>query len=260
MGTSFSPKNRALEKILKKEGLFPNTSAPWQQAILDGLLSKIDLSKNSLCLDAASGIGNNINTLSKYFTKIVALDKSRKSLAFSKNINYPQSIALSFKIANIESMPYETDFFDCVVCTEALEHTYDYRLAILEIIRVTKPNGYIILSFQNHFNFASVIKYFYEKLFRKNWDVWGTHIHTAGYENYLTCFQVKSFFKKNEMTLVDELGADYINAWLSWLPFLYRNYKILNRFPLIQLGKLPLLKYFGMDYFMLIKKPRSFFK
>jgi SAM-dependent methyltransferase len=140
------------------------------------------------------------------------------------------------------------------VCTEALEHVRDYDAVIQEIFRVVKPGGYVILSFQNHFNFSALLKFLLEKIYKKNWDAWGTHGHEEGYENYLTCFQVKRSAKKAGLVSVDEFGADYINAWLSWLPFFYRNYKILDRYPLLPLGKIPFLKYLGMDYFMLLKK------
>ena len=255
MGTNHAAKNRAIEETLRRKGLFPSTSAPWQRKVLEALLSQVSFSNDSICLDAACGIGNNFETLLRHFHKIIAFDKSAKAIEFAKELYGENKTRASFFVGNIESIPYPDNFFGCIVCTEALEHVPDYDRVIREIFRVTKSGGYAILSFQNHFNLSVLSKFLFEKIYKKNWDVWGTHRHKEGYENYLTCFKVKRSIKKSGFILVKEIGADYINAWFSWIPFLYRNYRILDRHPLLPLGRIPLLKYLGMDYFMLLKKP-----
>lgn len=256
MWTSHTSKNRALEDALKQKELFPNTSAPWQQEILYNLLAQIKFQHNSICLDAACGIGNNTETLLKYFKRIIAFDKSCKAIDFAKE-RYQQYITyeVSFIVNDLESMQYGNNSFDCIICTEALEHVFNYNAIIQELFRITKSGGYVILSFQNHFNFSALLKFLFEKVYKKNWDVWGTHGHKEGYENYLNCFQIKKSIKKIGFIPIRELGADYINAWFSWIPFFYRNYKILDRYPLLFLDKIPFLKYFCMDYFLLLKKP-----
>lgn len=256
MGTDYTSKNRAIEETLRQKRLFSSTSAPWQQNVLEDLLSQVRFQDGSVCLDAACGIGNNIETLLKYFQNIIAFDKSAKAIDFAKEQQYKyKSATVPFTVGGLESMPYANNFFDCVVCTEALEHVSDYSAVIKEIFRVAKPGGYVVLSFQNHFNFSALLKFFFEKVYKKNWDVWGTHRHEEGYENYLTCFQIKKSIRKAGFISIKEFGADYINAWLSWVPFLYKNYKILDRYPMLFLGKMPILKYIGMDYFLLLKKP-----
>lgn len=254
MGKNHFAKNRSLEESLIKKGLFPNTSAPWQQDILDNFLSLIKLQGDSVCLDAACGIGNNIETLLEYFSKIVAFDKSKRAVEFAKNL-YNDKDNLTFGVGQLESISSPDNFFDCVVCTEALEHVYDYKTVINEIFRVTKSGGYMILSFQNHFNLSALLKFLAERIFKNNWDVWGTHRHEEGFESYLTCFQVRRVAREADFISIKEVGADYINAWLSWLPFFYRNYEVLDRYPILLLGRMPIIKYLGMDYFLLLKKP-----
>lgn len=253
MGKGYFTKNRSLEEVLREKGLFSNTSTPWQQDILDDFFSSIELSKDSICLDAACGIGNNIEILSRYFSKIIAFDQSKKAIQFAKNLHNNKS-EVKFHVGQLESISAPDGFFDAVVCTEALEHVRDYKKVIQEIFRVTKSGGHVILSFQNHFNLSSLLKVVAEKTFKKNWDVWGTHRHEEGFESYLTCFQVKSVVEEVGFVSLNELGADYINAWLSWIPFLYKNYRILDRYPMLIVGKIPIIKYLGMDYFLFLKK------
>lgn len=255
MGKNYFTKNRSLEESLRLKGLFSNTSAPWQQDIIKKFLSSIELSEMPICLDAACGIGNNIKTLLEFFSKIVAFDKSQKAIKFAKNLYNNNKGAITFIIGQLELIAFPDNFFDCVVCTEALEHVHDYKTVIQEIFRVTRSRGYVILSFQNHFNLSALLKFLAEKTLKKNWDVWGTHRQEEGFESYLTCFQVKRAAREVGFILLKEVGADYINAWLSWLPFFYKNYEILNRYPVLFLGRMPIIKYLSMDYFLLLKKP-----
>lgn len=48
------------------------------------------------------------------------------------------------------SLPYEKGYFDCVICSEVLEHIYDSPLEVLsEFKRVLKPEGYLVLTTPN---------------------------------------------------------------------------------------------------------------
>ena len=255
MGKDYTSKNRALEEVLKKKDLFSNTSAPWQQKILDNLISSIITKQSDRCLDAACGIGNNIETLLYYFNKVEAFDKSTNAVKFAKDYYHAKENSVEINVGSLEAIHFNDNHFDVVICTEALEHINDVKKVVNELVRVTKPGGHIIISFQNHFNLSALLKFIFEVIFKKNWDVWGTHRHEEGYENYLTCFKVKQITRGLGCVSVKEIGADYINAWLSWLPFIYKNYKLLDKHPVLFLGRLPVLKYLGMDYFMIIKKP-----
>jgi len=255
MQKSNTSKDRKIEQKLKKLGLFPSTSAPWQQKIINKFLSNVVIKKNDTCLDIACGIGNNVGTIICYFNLIRGIDKSEKALKYAKNrYKNINNIKISFDVKDLFSLSSEKRYYNCVICTEALEHVVDYQKAICEIYSVTKRGGYAIISFQNHFNLATFYKIIYEKFFKKNWDAWGTHSHKDGYENYLNCFQMKKAIKKSGFTTISEIGADYLNAWFFWIPFLYKNYKILNKFPLFIFGEMPVVKYLGMDYFILLKK------
>ena len=255
MEKSITSEDREIEKYLRENKLFPNTSAPWQQKILNELLSNIKISKNNTCLDLACGIGNNIETITNYFNNIKGTDRSAEAIKFVKyrhgNLN---KINIDFSVDDIFMLSSKKEQFDCIVCTEAMEHINNYQKAIDNIFLATKNKGYVIISFQNHFNLTAIYKYLFEKIYKRNWDVWGTHNYEHGYENYLNCFEMRKAVKNSGFMILKEIGADYINAWLFWIPFLYKNYKILNKYPMLILGKIPIIKYFGMDYFMLLKK------
>lgn len=49
-------------------------------------------------------------------------------------------------LADITKLPVRANTFDIVICSEVLEHIADTADAFMEITRITKPGGYIILT------------------------------------------------------------------------------------------------------------------
>jgi len=238
------------KKINNKEFFF-HSSAPWQQIILEKYLRKIKVNKNWRCLELGCGIGNNLNTILKFTQNITALDVSLRALEYCRN-RY-KNYGMTFFQGNAQKLPFSKEIFDLVICTEVLEHSSFPEKIIKESKRVLRHRGYLVLSSQNYLNLAGLIKIFMTVFFKKqNWDAWGTSDESI--ENFITAFKIKRIIKKLELKIIKEDGADYLNAWLIWLPFVYRNYKLLNKMPLFCLGKIPFIKKIGMDYFLLLQK------
>ena len=253
MENNISSQNEKIKQEVAEKKLLPHTSAPWQQYLLYYYLISIPVKKTWRILDAGCGIGNNLETILKFNRNISAFDYSEKALSFAKE-RY-EGHEIRFKTGDLHEIPFPKNSFDLVVCTEAIEHCKNPSKVVSELGRIVKNDGYIVLSTQNHFNLSAPMKWFFEKILgMKNWDVWGTHSHDEGYENYLTAFQLHSYCLERKYKILDHRGADYLNAWFAWLPFVYKNYRILDKYPIFWLGRFPLLKYLGMDYFLLMKK------
>jgi 2-polyprenyl-3-methyl-5-hydroxy-6-metoxy-1,4-benzoquinol methylase len=247
--------NRTIKDKIGEKKLFSSSSAPWQQIIIKDFLRRLFNEKDNLkVLDAASGVGNNIQSLASYAQKIVCIDRSIEAIDLSKDINYKFEDILEYKVSTLENIQSEDSIFDLVICTEALEHVADINLVIGELKRVTKSDGYIIISFQNYNNLMYFFKPVYEFIFKKNFDAWGTHGYDEGFESNLRIGQVEKIIRDLRLKIIETRGADYLNAWLSWLPFVYRNYAVLDKYPFLSLGKIPLIKRVGMDYFMVLQK------
>ena len=79
-------------------------------------------------------------------------------------------------ISDITSIPVESESFDAVMCIEVLEHVPDPILALNELHRLLKPNGYLIITAPfcsithfSPFHFSSGFnKYFYKTFLEKN--------------------------------------------------------------------------------------------
>jgi SAM-dependent methyltransferase len=50
---------------------------------------------------------------------------------------------------NAEAMPFDNASFDVIYCTEVLEHVLDPRAVLVEMRRVLKPGGHIVVSIPN---------------------------------------------------------------------------------------------------------------
>lgn len=147
-----------------------------------------------------------------------------------------------------KELPFKDNHFDLVIATEVFEHIPHFRETKKEIERVLKDEGFIILSTPNYFNLTGIIKKVKD---RKNprpmWGPWGGH--QGGLERFTTWFsdeRLLSGFK-----IIKRSGADYYKAWFNENPFVpFRIRKYILLWP----GKLPFLKYLGINYYLLGQK------
>ncbi len=82
-----------------------------------------------------------------------------------------------FKIGPMEKLPYKDQFFDCISCTEVIEHIDNPEQGLREISRVLKKNGFLLLSTYNHYEIFNILTRrafihkvtFYNHLREYNW-------------------------------------------------------------------------------------------
>ena len=54
-------------------------------------------------------------------------------------------------VSDITRLPFADAAFDLVICSEVLEHISDDKTAVAEIIRVLKPNRFLVVSVPRHY-------------------------------------------------------------------------------------------------------------
>lgn len=76
-------------------------------------------------------------------------------------------------------IPIRNNFFDVVVCLDTLEHTMFPRKVLQEFKRITKKNGFFVISLPNEYNFLLRIYYLFAIKTRTEipWDVVEFHQH-----------------------------------------------------------------------------------
>jgi len=101
----------------------------------------------SKILDIACGNGFGSNILCNSGHQVVGADISEEAIkSCGKIYNHPR---LEFKIIDGTNTGYGSGHFDAIVSFETIEHTHEYLKMLLEFKRVTKENGFIILSTPN---------------------------------------------------------------------------------------------------------------
>ena len=98
------------------------------------------LNKNIKVLEIGSGTGEHTYLLIKSGAEVIASDISPNSLIILKN-RYKDSRNFNTKVADMENLPFESNYFD-IVCSAGSLSYGDHILVRDEINRVLKPGGY----------------------------------------------------------------------------------------------------------------------
>lgn len=110
----------------------------WSGAMLQERSRPIDL------LDIACGLGELAEAMNESYPAVstTGIDISDAAIAVARE-RHPFA---KFQVASAEELPFENGAFDVVWCGETIEHLEEPVAAIAEMVRVTRRDGYIILS------------------------------------------------------------------------------------------------------------------
>jgi ubiquinone/menaquinone biosynthesis C-methylase UbiE len=100
-------------------------------------------------LEVGCGIGVGPAYIAKRFEcRVMAVDISEKMLSWAEQRAHSEGVLdrVSFRQADINELPFEDDCFDAVIVESVLAFVEDKEAAIRELIRVTKPGGYVGLN------------------------------------------------------------------------------------------------------------------
>jgi ubiquinone/menaquinone biosynthesis C-methylase UbiE len=108
-------------------------------------------------VDIACGEGYGSSILSTRATRVRGIDISSESIEFARS-KY-QNKNLTFLQGSCEAIPIESESIDVVVSLETIEHHDKHDEMLLEIKRILKPNGILIVSSPNRLFFAQIPNY-----------------------------------------------------------------------------------------------------
>jgi ubiquinone/menaquinone biosynthesis C-methylase UbiE len=119
-------------------------------------INKLNLKPNDFVLDAGCGLGRHLRHLARIpGLKIFGIDKDTWALRETGKAMESQPDALSkdylVSIADINKLPFADASFDCIICSEVLEHIPDHKNAIKELDRILKPQGTLAVSVPRYF-------------------------------------------------------------------------------------------------------------
>jgi 2-polyprenyl-3-methyl-5-hydroxy-6-metoxy-1,4-benzoquinol methylase len=161
--------------------------------IFDRLLQNDDLN-GKLLLDAGCGTGWFSTKAAARSARVFSMDLG------SSLLNEVRRKCASARLAgSVLSIPFASDTFDYVICTEVIEHTPDPRGAVSELMRVVRPGGIVIITVPN-----------------KNWifSLWVANILKIrpyeGFENWVTMKQLVKYAVASPAEIVEKGGFHII--------------------------------------------------
>jgi SAM-dependent methyltransferase len=102
-------------------------------------VERLGLPEGASILDAGCGSGRVLDELARFGDVTgVDLNPSAVAAAWSRGHNVTR--------ARVEELPFPDSTFDLVTCLDVIEHTPDDLRALRELVRVTRPGGYLLLT------------------------------------------------------------------------------------------------------------------
>lgn len=146
-------------------------------------------------LDVGCGTGYGTAVLAQTARKVLALDVSAESVAFSRT-SYPAR-NVEFLVADCRQIPLGSQTIDTAVCFEVIEHLAEQETLLEEIRRVLRPDGLLAISTPNR-------TYYTEE--RK--EVNPFHVREFNYDGFLLL--LKRFFAYVEVAFQNHVASLYV--------------------------------------------------
>lgn len=119
----------------------------------------VDLAEGYLLLEIGCAEGFVTGKLAKKIAHVIASDISLSYLRRAR-MNMPH---IDFARLDVHNIPFGDNVFDCLVCTEVLEHTLSPFKALEEIHRVLKSEGFLVISVPNNMTFKRILSHVFKK-------------------------------------------------------------------------------------------------
>ena len=118
---------------------------------------ELKLKQQGVVLDAGCGMGRHLRFLAKQPNLIiVGVDRNTGALreALTSLEKMPDALSTDYLVseADINRLPFADASFDCVICSEVLEHIPDHEAAVRELIRILKPEGTFVVSVPRYYS------------------------------------------------------------------------------------------------------------
>jgi ubiquinone/menaquinone biosynthesis C-methylase UbiE len=99
-------------------------------------------------LDVGCGTGHQMAKLRESGFAVAGIDASAEMLVHARNLNPASEV----KLADVESIPFESERFDFVLCVEVLRYLREPESCMREMARVLKPGGTCFVTAMPLFN------------------------------------------------------------------------------------------------------------
>jgi ubiquinone/menaquinone biosynthesis C-methylase UbiE len=117
----------------------PNPVIQLEAPAVDALLAEVPA---GIALDAACGTGRHSATLHRLGHRVIGVDASEAMLAKAR----AKAHEADFRLGRLEQLPVDDASVDLAVCSLALTHVAELTRPVVELARVLRPGGRLVIS------------------------------------------------------------------------------------------------------------------
>jgi SAM-dependent methyltransferase len=110
-----------------------------RRRVLRAELDRLPLPDKPQVLDAGCGSGRTLEELTRY-GEVRGIELSPDAAEIARGRGH------EVVIGRLEELPWEDGTFDLVTCLDVIEHTPDDRATLMELRRVTRPGGFLLVT------------------------------------------------------------------------------------------------------------------
>jgi len=120
-------------------------SGYFTEAMRDAAIDKADLPDGAVVADVGTGTGFVLRGLLDQAAHLTGFDESAEMLAVAQK-NFAPYPHVHFWQAEGQQLPAEDNYFDAVFANMYLHHAPDPAAAIVEMVRILKPGGKLVIT------------------------------------------------------------------------------------------------------------------
>ncbi len=111
-----------------------------RRQIIRSELDRLPLPADPQILDAGCGSGRTLQELVRYGeVRGIELNEQAADLARARDLG-------EVRVGRLEELPYADGSFDLITCLDVIEHTPDDHPALIELRRVCRPGGWLLVT------------------------------------------------------------------------------------------------------------------
>lgn len=128
-------------------------ASPFKQMYKQRTFVSLDLQAGHYVLDVGCGLGHDVLEMASLVGddgRVIGVDSSRTMIDEARKRSAGRELTVSFELGDVHTLRFEDNSFHRCRADRTFQHLADPRQALVEMIRVTRPGGKILVVDPDH--------------------------------------------------------------------------------------------------------------